>query len=84
MIIYFFFSLSGSVKVAADSILAVDTLLGDVEVLDVEETLLVNGGDEGAGELLLASRDGVEGKVDGDQIGPIEIGLQSRVHDRIS
>ena len=72
------------VKVTADSILAVDTFLGDVEVLDVEEPLLANGSNEGVGELLLAFRGGVEGEVDGDQIGPIEVGLQSRVQDRIS
>lgn len=49
------------VKVVADSILAVDVFLGDAEVLDVE-ALLVNGGDEGTGELL-ALRGGVEGEV---------------------
>jgi len=42
------------VKVTTDSKLAVDTLLRDVEVLDVEEAPLSNGGDEGMGELLLA------------------------------
>lgn len=49
------------VKVTTDSKLAIDTLLGDVEVLDAEEALLANGGDEGACELLLALRCGVEG-----------------------
>ena len=72
------------VKVTADSILAVDTFLGDVEVLDVEEPLLANGSNEGVGEHLLAFRGGVEGEVDCDQIGPIEVGLQSRVQDRIA
>ena len=64
---------------ATDSKLAVDVLLGDVEVLDVEEALLANGSDEGACELLLALRCGVEGEVDGDQVGPVKVGLQSRV-----
>lgn len=63
------------VKVTADGELAVYALLGDVEVLDVEETLLANGGDEGVGELLLALRGGVEGEVDGDQVGPVKVGL---------
>ena len=72
------------VKVTADSILAVDAFLGDVEILDVEEPLLTNGSNEGVGELLLAFRGGVEGEVDCDQIGPIEVGLQSRVQDRIA
>lgn len=65
------------VKVTTDSKLAIDTFLGDVEVLDVEEALLANGGDEGAGQLVLALRSGIEGKVDGDQFGPVKIGLQS-------
>ena len=38
-----------------------------LKFFDVEEPLLANGGDEGAGELLLAFRGGVEGEVDGDQ-----------------
>ena len=46
------------IKVTADSKLAVDTLLRDIEVLDVEETFLANSGDEGAGKLLLAFRGG--------------------------
>jgi len=33
------------IKVTTDRKLAVDTLPGDVEVLDVEEALLANGGD---------------------------------------
>ena len=57
-----------TVKVTVDSMLAVDTLLGDVEVLDVDEIPLANGGDEGTGELLLAICGGVEGEVDGDQV----------------
>ena len=56
------------IKVTADSILAVDTLLGDVEVLDVDEIPLANGSDGGTGELLLAICGGVEGEVDGDQV----------------
>ena len=56
------------IKVTADSILAVDTLLGNVEVLDVDEIPLANGSDEGTGELLLAICGGVEGEVDGDQV----------------
>ena len=51
------------VKVVADSILAVDVFLGDVEVLDVRETLLVNCGDEGTGKLLLVICGGVEVEV---------------------
>ena len=66
------------VKVTADGELAVYVLLGDVEVLDIEETLLANGGDEGAGKFLPALRGGVEGEVDGDQVGPVKIGLQPR------
>ena len=54
------------IKVTTDSIPAVDTLLGDVEVFDVDEIPLANGGDEGTGELLLAFWGGVEGKVDGN------------------
>ena len=56
------------INVTTDGILAVDTLLGDVEVLDVDEIPLANGGDEGTGELLLAFWDGVEGEADGDQV----------------
>ena len=63
------------VKVTADSELVVDALLGDVEVLDIEETLLANGGDKGTSELLLALRGRVEGEVDGDQVGPVKVGL---------
>ena len=63
------------VKVTADSELVVDTLLGDVEVLDIEETLLANGSDKGTSELLLALRGRVEGEVDGDQVGPVKVGL---------
>ena len=66
------------IKVTTNRKLAVDTLLGDVEVLDVEEALLANGGDEGAGKFLPALRGGVEGEVDGDQVGPVKIGLQPR------
>ena len=60
------------IKVTADSILAVDTLLGNVEVLDVDEIPLANGSDEGTGELLLAICGGVEGEVDGDQVNLVE------------
>ena len=63
------------VKVTADSELVVDALLGDVEVLDIEETLLANSGDKGTSELLLALRGRVEGEVDGDQVGPVKVGL---------
>ena len=63
------------VKVTADGELAVYALLGDVEVLDIEETLLANGGDEGASELLPAFWSGVEGEVDGDQVGPVKVSL---------
>ena len=56
-------------KVTADSILAVDTLLGDGEVLDMEKIPLANGCDEGTGELLLTFRGEVEGEIDGDQVG---------------
>ena len=63
------------VKVTADSELVVDALLGDVEVLDIEETLLANGSDKGTSELLLALRGRVEGEVDGDQVGPVKVGL---------
>ena len=63
------------VKVATDSKLTVDTLLGDIEVLDVEEALLANGSGEGAGELLLAFRSRVEGDINGDQISPVEVSL---------
>jgi len=64
------------VKFMSDCKLAIDMFLGDVEVFDVEKTSLVNGGDEGVGELLLAYRGGVEGEVDGDQVGPVEVGLK--------
>ena len=63
------------VKVATDSKLTVDTLLRDIEVLDVEEPLLSNGGDEGAGEFFLAFRSGVEREVDGGQVCPVKVGL---------
>ena len=63
------------VKVTADSELVVDALLGDVEVLYIEETLLANSGDKGTSELLLALRGRVEGEVDGDQVGPVKVGL---------
>ena len=62
------------VKVTTNGELAVDAFLGYVEVLDVEEALLANSGDEGASELLLAFR--VEGEIDGDQVGPVKIGLR--------
>ena len=67
------------IKVTTNRKLMVDTLLGDVEILEVEEALLANGGDEGAGKLLPAFRGGVEGEVDGDQVGPVKIGLRPRV-----
>ena len=67
-----------TIEVTTNRELAVDTLLGDVEILDVEEALLANSGDEGAGELLPALRSGIEGEVDGDQVGPVKIGLLSR------
>ena len=54
------------IKVTTNRKLAVDTLLGDVEVLDVDEVPLANGSDEGTGELLLAFWGGVEGEVDGN------------------
>ena len=63
------------VKVTADSELVVDALLGDVEVLYIEETLLANSGDKSTSELLLALRGRVEGEVNGDQVGPVKVGL---------
>ena len=66
------------VKVTSDGKLAIDTLLGDVEVLDVEKAFLAHGSDEGTGELLLALRGGVEGEVDGDQVSPVKVGLKAR------
>ena len=66
------------IKVTTNRKLAVDTLLGDVEILEVEEAFLANGGDEDTGELLPTFRSGVEGEVDGDQVGPVKIGLQPR------
>ena len=70
------------VKVATDSKLTVDTLLRDIEVLDVEEPLLANGGDEGASEFFLAFRGGVEREVDGGQVCPVKVGLCVRVWDK--
>ena len=67
-----------TIEVTTNRELAVDTLLGDVEILDVEEALLANSGDEGAGKLLPTFRSGVEGEVDGDQVGPVKICLQPR------
>ena len=66
------------VKIATDSELAVDTFLGDVEILDVEEAPLANCSDEGTGKHLPALQGGVEGEVYGDQVGPVEVGLQPR------
>jgi len=63
------------VQVTTDRKLVVDTLLRDVEVLDVEEAFLANGGDEGTSEFLLAFWGRVEGEIDGDQVGPVKVGL---------
>ena len=63
------------VKVAADSKLAVDALLGDVEILDVEEALLANGSNQGPCEFRLSFRGVAQGKIDCDQVGPVKIGL---------
>lgn len=63
------------VKVAADSKLAVDALLGDVEILDVEEALLANGSNQRPCEFRLSFRGVAQGKIDCDQVGPVKIGL---------
>ena len=76
-----------TVKVTVDSMLGVDTLLGDVEVLDIEKIPLANGSDKGTGEPLLAFRGGVEGEVDGDQVGLVGVqifGAGSRGDERWS
>ena len=64
------------VKVTADSELVVDALLGDVEVLDVKEAFLANGGDEDASELLPACWGREKGEIDGDQVGPVKVSLR--------
>lgn len=63
------------VEVATDRKLVVDALLRDVKILDVKEALLVNSGDEGTSEFLLACWGIVEGEIDGDQVGPVKVGL---------
>jgi len=63
------------VEVTTNRELVVDALLRDVEVLDVKEALLANGGDEGTSEFLLACWGRVEGEIDGDQVGPVKVGL---------
>jgi hypothetical protein len=55
--------------------LAIDALLGNVEVLDIEEAFLAEGGDESLCELLLALRGVVQGEVESDELSPVEVFL---------
>ena len=63
-------------EVTTDRKLVIDALLGDVEVLDVKEAFLANGGDEDASELLPACWGREKGEIDGDQVGPVKVSLR--------
>ena len=63
------------VEALAERELPVHTLLGDVEVLHVEEAILAHGLQEGLRQLLLALRGAIEAEVERDKVRPVEIFL---------
>lgn len=65
------------VEALAEGELPVHTLLGDVEVLHVEEAVLAHGLQQSLRKLLLALRGSEQAEVDGDEVRPIEGLLQT-------
>ena len=63
------------VEALAERELPVHTLLGDVEVLHVEEAVLAHGLQEGLRKLLLALRGSEQTEVESDKVCPIEVFL---------
>ena len=63
------------VEALAERELPVHTLLGDVEVLHVEEAVLAHGLQEGLRKLLLALRGSEQAEVESDKVCPIEVFL---------
>lgn len=55
----------------------------NVEILDVEKSLLTEGCDEGLGELVFTLRNVILGKVERDKVGPVKIFLTKTVSKRI-
>ena len=61
------------VELLANSELAVDSLLGDVETLHVEKPVFAHGLDERLGQFLVSLRRAVLAQVNRDEISPVEI-----------
>lgn len=65
------------VETLSEGELPVYTLLGDVEVLHVEEAILAHGLQKGLRKLLLALGRSEQTEVEGDEICPVEAFLQT-------
>lgn len=65
------------VEALAERELPVHTLLGDVEVLHVEEAILAHGLQECLRQLLLALRGSEQAEVEGDEVRPVEVLLRT-------
>lgn len=72
------------VKTLANGKLAVNSLLRDVKVLHVEETILANALNECLRELLLALGGAEQAEVQSDEICPVKIFLRNVLSNHVS
>ena len=63
----------GLVALLANDKLSIDTLLRDVEVLDIEETIFADGLDEVLSEFLLSLWRTVKAEIDSYKVCPVKI-----------
>ena len=61
--------------------LSINTLLRNVEVLHVEETILANSLDESVRELLVPLGRSIQTEVESDEVRPIKVLLRSKSGD---
>ena len=63
----------GLVELLANGKLPIDTLLRDVEILDIEETIFADGLDEVLSEFLLSLWRTVKAEIDSYKVCPVKI-----------